>query len=550
MRLLKLWLPAFVGVLVTFTQASALPVPKLPPEATNKPSVVVRLRPVGELMKDAAYIAKMTGQQDQFDAFKPGMEPVLEVIDAQKPIGFYAKIGPQGIDSHGVLMVPVKNEKDAITLMNNLLGQIGVNVIEGKDGLHAINIPGAPFGVVMRYMNGYMYATVKNTPDAAEGLTLAKAYTPQALFTPGDDSLLSITLNADAIPNELKRKALSQLEKGLADFKNNEATREPNPDVRNAVATVVEEIAAKVQALIVDTQTMTGRIHFDRAKEEMALNLRVTARPDTVLASEIANLGSGGSLAAGIATSKSLASLTMNVAAPEAVKKALDPLVDQIVNEGWKKAEKEKQALAKDAIEALGPTIRAGILDSAIDIRGPNSDSHFTIVSAIRVKNGERLDAVLRKAIEKLPPDEKSAIKLDIAKSAGAALHQFPAKFDEGQRALVGPNANVVVAIGKDMIFLAAGPSADAIAAVKSSLETAAIPSPVLKGQLSMRRFATVLDRKDPGAVDAAKRAFPEGVDDTVRLNIAGGQNLDFRLSGSTRWFEFAMLMEKARRNR
>ncbi len=49
------------------------PQPKLPPEATDKPSVVVRVRPVAELIKDARAVAKLVDQEAMFDAVEPGL---------------------------------------------------------------------------------------------------------------------------------------------------------------------------------------------------------------------------------------------------------------------------------------------------------------------------------------------------------------------------------------------------------------------------------------------------------------------------------------------
>ncbi len=550
MRSLKLWLPALLGMLASWSNASALPVPKLPPEATDKPSIVVRVRPVGELMKDIAYIAKMVGQDEVLEAVKPAIDPALECIDGQKPIGFYAKIGPNGVDSHGVLLIPVKNQQDTIALMNTLLGQSGAKVIEGKDGLYAVNFPGAPFGVVFRFANGYMCATVKNTPDAEAGLAPAKLYAPEALFKQGDDSLVSVTFNVDAMPNELKRKGLNALEDGLKKFKSNEVARENNPVVRAMLETVVEELATKVQSLVVDTNNVIVRFDFDRTKENMSLNFRLNPRGGTDLAGDIAVVGTGKSLAAGIVAQGSAASLSANIALPASLKKAFEPVIDEVVAQAWKKTPGDKQQLTKDLLEILAPTFKAGLLDAAIDTRGPNAQGHLTAVVALNVKDADRLEPIIRRIHGMLPENEKAGIKLDVDKVGAIALHQFPAKFDAAKEAVFGPNAQIVVAFRRDAVVFAIGPVADATVAVTGSLDAAAKASPVLEGMMSIRKFAQVVDRKDPGAIAAAAKAFPAGVSDAIQATVTGGQGLDVRFSASTRIIQFGMLMEQARRNR
>jgi len=200
MRFVRLWLSTLVVLIAPLASAFALPVPKLPPEVTNKPSVVVRVRPLGELMKDVNYVAKLLGQDGLLGAVEPVIQPIIDAMDATKPIGFYANVGPKGIDSKGVLLLPVKNQNDIL----NLLKTFGQNPVEGAGGIYSVNPPGAP-QVLFRHANGYLYTTVMHVPDADTILAVNKLYAPEALFKQGDDSLFSLTFNVDTVPNDLKR---------------------------------------------------------------------------------------------------------------------------------------------------------------------------------------------------------------------------------------------------------------------------------------------------------------------------------------------------------
>src|SRR4051794_7287401 len=208
MRSFTRWMPALLGLVLAATPAWALPKPNLPPEATDKPSAIVRVRPIQELLKDAGYFAKLVGQEEIFGAIEPGLAPVLEAIDGSKPVGFYARIRPAGIDSQGVLLLPVKSEKALL----GVLSQFGINPTQGQDGLYSVNAPGVPFLIIFRVSNGYGYATVKNTPDAETSLQTKNLSSPEALFSADDKSVFSVTLNADAIPNALRLKAIAGLE--------------------------------------------------------------------------------------------------------------------------------------------------------------------------------------------------------------------------------------------------------------------------------------------------------------------------------------------------
>ncbi len=546
MRLMKLWLPALVGMFVALASASALPVPKLPPQATDKPTLVVRVRPVGELLKDIGYVAKLVGQDEVVGALEPAIQPVIDILDLEKPVGFYAKVGPAGVDSHGVLLIPVKNQKDFLAMLN----QFGINPTEGEGGLFSVNVPGAPFGVIFRFNNGYVYATVKNTPDAEAGLSANKIYAPEALFKQGDDSLVSVTFNVDAMPNELKRKGLEFLEESLRQLRANELPKQENAVVRAFLDAAAEELATKVQSFIVDTQNVVFRFDFDRKKEDLALNVRLTPRTGSDLANDLAAAGAGKGLGAGIVAPNSAFSTFGNIAVPKSLKKALDPIIDDLVAQGWKKAKDGEQPYAKELLEILGPTLKAGILDFGVDLRGPNSENHFAALVMVHMKDAPRLEALARKIHDVLSPDEKAGIKLDADKVAGVALHQMVAKLDPNTEQIFGASPQIVVAFRKDSILFAIGPVSEATAAVKAAIESSAKASALIESSTSMRKLAVVMERKDAGAIDAAKKAYPAGVNDAYRFTITGGPTLDVRFSSSTRIIQFFMLLEQARRGR
>jgi len=546
MRLVKSWLAALFVLLAMLAPASALPVPKLPPEVTNKPSVVIRVRPLVELMKDVNYVAKMLGQDGVLGAVEPIIQPVLDAMDATKPIGFYGIIGPKGIDSKGVLLLPVKNQESIL----NLLKTFGQNPVEGEGGLYTVNAPGVP-QVLFRYTNGYLYSTVKHVPDADAILAPNKLYAPEALFKQGDDSLFSVTLNVDAVPNDLKRMAFAHLEEGLKYLRTNEFSKENNPVVRTFLETAAEEVGAKLQGLVVDAQSMALRFDFDRTKEEMGFSARLTPRPSTDLANDIATISSGKSLGAGIISPNSTASIFANIAVPTTLKKALDPVIDELVANGWKKAKGDEQPYVKELLEILAPTLKAGILDFGADFRGPNADKNFTAIVTVNVKDADRLEALGRKAYAILPAGpEKAAIKLDVDKAGGIALHQLPQKADPQAQQIFGPNYQMIVAFRKDAIVFGIGQPSDAATAVKGSLTTTAKSGPVVEGTVSMRGMGTMMERKEAAFGTAVKKAYPAGVNDAYRFTVNGGQNLDLRISTSTRLLQLGMEIEQARRNR
>src|SRR5581483_9396257 len=80
------------------------------------PAVVVRVKPIEALVDDARYLAELADKADEFKMYEGIYKSMLkdkslEGIDITRPIGAYSEIGPNGIDSRFVLLVPVADEK-------------------------------------------------------------------------------------------------------------------------------------------------------------------------------------------------------------------------------------------------------------------------------------------------------------------------------------------------------------------------------------------------------------------------------------------------------
>ena len=514
--------------------AWALPQPTLPPEATDKPSAIVRIRPVGELLKDARTVAKLIDQD--FDGIEPALTPILGAIDTTKPIGFYAQIKAEPVNSIGVLMVPVKDSKTLLNVIGNF-----VNVTE-QDGLYSLNA-GAPFSVLFRFHGDYAYATVRNTPDAEAALDKNKIYPPERIFLAKDDSLVSATINLDAIPNGLKKKALDHIDEFLQKETRKHAN-EPSPQKDVAMA-IVTEFAKKAQMLVADARTLDLRIDFDRAKETMGANLRLAARKDTALANEIARNTTGQGVGAGILGDPSAAKLAVYAVLPEQLKKTLDPLVDQVFGSIVAKAD-ALQGDAKELADALTPTFKSGLLDTGIDLHGPNADGFASVLIGVRLVEGERIEAAVRRIVGNLPAAARKDVTFDVAKAGGVAIHRItPKDFAKDMHHLVGDDARMFVAIRKDLLLVGVGAETATLAAMTESLKGEPKTCKVLEGQVAIRNLATVIERKHEGIVDAAKKAFPKGADDMIRYSITGGDAVEVRVSSSIRMILFGMLAQQ-----
>src|SRR5262249_59104821 len=120
-------------------------------EAPARPAVIVRFSSLDRLTADARYLAKLADREELFRQVEALLkartgEKGLEGLDPKKPIGFYAQVGPNGIDSTGALLVPVVDEKALLGQLENL----DLKAQKDKDGVYSVTLEQLPFPVLFR----------------------------------------------------------------------------------------------------------------------------------------------------------------------------------------------------------------------------------------------------------------------------------------------------------------------------------------------------------------------------------------------------------------
>jgi hypothetical protein len=272
----------------------------------------------------------------------------------------------------------------------------------------------------------------------------------------------------------------------------------------------------------------------------MGANFRLTARKGTVLAEEIARKTPGEGLGDAVLGDPSAAKLAVFAMLPETLKNTLDPLVDRTLGQIVEKAD-ALRADAKDVADALAPTLKSGLLDLGIDVRGPRADGFASLLVGLRMVDGDKLDAALRRLAGNIGAKERESITFDVAKVDGVSIHRIaPKDLERGMRDLVGDNAKIYVAMRKNLLLVGVGAEPETLAAMRDALKAGPKSCKLLEGELAMRNLAKIFERKHEGVVAAAKKAFPEGADDLIRYSVTGGDAIEARVTSSIRLILFA----------
>ncbi len=511
----------------------------------NKPAVILRIAPLDKLRADAHYLVEMAGQAEvakQLDATiksKIG-DKGLEGIDTKKALGAYGWVGPAGIDSQIVALVPIADKKAFL----DLLDRFGVKVEEGQDGLYTASHEKLLVPVYFRFANQYVYVTAQDKDALAKDKLLAPA-----VIVPADNTgAVSLTVNVDQIPENLKELALGNMDNHLAAAKEKEVPNETELQKKFRTA-LIDEMGVRVKSLIKDGGEVNLHLDVDSKASDVSLSVSVAGKAGSPLATSIKDLGQVRSDSAAVIGTGSAMNGVLNVSLPAKLRELLGPVIE----EGEKKAiEKEQDKAKRDALsallKALEPTLKSAELDVAADLRGPGDNGRYSAVAAMKVKDGAAVEKTIRQLIGGLPADQRKAVVFDVEKAGSVGIHRItPDKIDEQTKQLFGDNPAVYFAVREDALLVAIGEKG--LDALKVALGGEPKLSKVMEIQMSMSRLAPLMAKDNKSAPEIAKEVFGKGkTDDKIRITLEGGDALKLRLGLKAQLLEFFYKTQQAKK--
>lgn len=513
-------------------------------EPTVKPTAVLRVKSLDELIADARYLVALAGREEetkQIEGFlKARVGPKgLEGIDTKKPIGLYGVLKNKLPESQGVLLLPIAHEKTFLAMLE----RYDLKADKDETGLYTVNPEQIPFPVIFRFANNYLYATVKSSEDAADALARDKLVNPRAILGGAGGSIVSLTVNVGQVPPTMREMAIGLVAKGLANAKEEDLPQETEAQKKLRGA-MLDEMAVRVKELINDGSALVLQLDLDRKAHDLSASLTLAGKPGSPLAKDIRNMGLTRSVAASLIGSNSAMNGYFSVGLPATVRRALEPVID----EGIKKAvaaesDRTKRDLLSDLLDAVKPTAKAAELDAGFDIRGPGKGGLYTLIAGVRVKDGAAIEKAIKKVIAKLPEGERKQVTVDFDKAEGVAIHKAePDKLDAQTKAMFGANP-LYFAVRKDALLISAG--ANGLEAIKEGLAAAPKAARPMQVELSLARLAKLMARQQKSAPEAAKQAFKTRGSDKVLLAVEAGKALRLRLSVKTQVIAFGGLVRK-----
>ncbi|HLJ94982.1 MAG TPA: hypothetical protein VKU02_17535 [Gemmataceae bacterium] len=512
---------------------------------TSAPTLVVRVRSIEGLLNDIKYVATLAGRGEEAKQLEglisSRMGPKgLEGVDIKRPLGLYGTLDANLVESTAAVLVPISDQKAFLGLLEGF----GFKAKKEDDSIYSVNVENLPFPVYFKFANQYVYVTAREKT----ALNQNKLLDPTKVLAGSPNETVSASFRIDQIPDVFKQLITSQLEVKLADLEDQKQPGETEAQ-RKLRIQATKESAKQVTAFFNEGSQLALRLGADRSANELYLEFTLSAKPNTELAKSIARAASTPSLFAGLHSPSSAAEIFFHGAVPENARQQFIKSIDEAFHSGVdKEKDPNKRAVVEKLYNAILPTLKAGELDAAADLRGPTKNKHYAIIAALKLKDAQGLEKVLRDLREQVPPSEKQKIKLDAETVGSVKVHRLDIQeqFDEQAKKLFGSNP-IYVAFRPDALFIAGGDGG--ITLLKEGLATKSGAVPPFKIDLSVARLAPLIGDKQKADVNAvAQKAFggTSKDNDRIQFTAEGGKNAKLRIALKADVIKFFSLLDKA----
>jgi hypothetical protein len=521
-------------LLAAIPTAHAAPVPVGDSDAF-KPTIVWRVKPLNDLLDDARYVTNLIARLAPSDpvakeiigAADRGLDSALgadwrKAVDTAKPILGYLTLDATLPNSTGVLLVPVRDEKQFLTSLERLVGKVE----SGANGAHRFDRPGQAGNGYVRFLQGYAYLAMHDPALLAPNRIPA----PAQVYPGAGTAVASARLFLERLPQPLKDAALT----GIRQFKT--ALRGEAPPVgvfgigmaELMIVSPLIPLEPFLEPAIREGQDLTLDFRFDRPRLDFSYDLTLTPKPGSDLARTVAAVVPAKSQFGPLLGADPAARWQVRLTLPEDLRKVvvtkLEALFQNVPDNAptW-------AALALSALKKGLPTIRDGEIDIALGLRGPHKAECYVAVAGLRIKDATGVERAVRDAVKEMPKEAQGMIKLDAATIGNLKVHQIqPPPLPEPAKSIFG-DGPLHFAFSQDALLVAFGP--DALSALKDGMAAKPQPTPGLVMEASAKRLLPLVTKANAEAGKMLSTFIGNEIDvlRLVSLEVEGGPALKVR---------------------
>ena len=504
---------------------------------TDGPAITVQAQPLGKLLADIKLIAQKVGGADAVKTFDEKLEDALGEkgfagIDQTRLFGGYVILKDDLEDIGGVVMVPVTNEKDFLSLLKRM--KVDAELVKDAKGLYELTPPDdtnlGDKSVRMRFKNGYAYVGI-NVEDAE--LATEKLLAVMDVITPGETSTLSYRTYFQRYSKELKDKAIAQTD-GLPALGKGFASGFPISDgLKEQVIELFNYTKRINTQLYAESDTYAIKVNVDAKTLELSIETGITGLKGSQLAKDITARKPTTNRFAGLVTDQSAAGFKVQLPlfAPE-IRSVVEALIKEGEKAGADKVPDEYQPVVKEALQGILRTVKTGDFDIAAAVIGPDAKGKFGANVGISFEDPSALEKELRKLHKSAPDGVKNLVKLDVAKVGTVSIHsaEVGAFLPAEAKAILGDEASVSFAFAPKGIYVTVGK--DSLAQIRAALKMEPAPASVLDVAINPKRLQKLVESIN---AEAAKQLGDTlGIEDELRsvfaISVEGGNEMKIRM--------------------
>jgi hypothetical protein len=508
------------------------------------PTLVVRIKSISDLISDAKYLGTVAGQEDQVGQAVALVTSLIGLarIDAKRPLGFYGTLRDDLL-SGGVALVPVADEQGFLSAFEEYFV---AKAKRGDDGVYTLTSQTAGLHTLLgrlvvydfkrderfflRFANKYAYVTAKDKAALVKG----ELPDPEMVLSGVRTATVSTRFHIDQSANAAKGAEPRNVELPIANRQEKKVTGETQAQ-SSLWEQMLRSLSDCAAAVLKEGREVEACFDVDRKAGQLVFEVSVAGKPGSSLAEGFIELGQSQSMFGGILSSNAAVNMLVHVVLPEAIRKLLEQAIHEGLHKGLDTQRDEVQReKAKKLFHALEPTVKAGELNFAATLRGPNEAKHYALLVGIKVKDGTATESALQDLLQVVPEHNRLKIKLNAETIGNVKVHRIEARkdFDDQARRILGDNP-LFLAIRSDAIVLTGGEGG--FEALKGAMALELKSAPQVQVEFSVARLAPLM-AKGAEAFEEIQRAAAacfqghEG-SDKVRFTLEGGKTLKARLT-------------------
>lgn len=528
------WLVA-VAVAVVATATPAAPVPVPGEGKYEPPTATAHTLPGAKVLADVKAYAKLIGGEA---AVKKLDEMLVELfgkatlpgLDLTRPACAYLYLRANLEESSGVLVIPTTSEKEALALLEKM--GISAKVDRATPGRHKLvpEDPNFPLPLYAQFADGgkLLYVSVNAKPDVLEKdklIPVAKLVDPKAT------THLTLTAYPDRVPNAARQMVFDFIDLELMAELDRMEQRKPR-DMPPSFPTFMKELLKlgkrSLASLFTECDRVTVGGHLNAKSGNVETETVIVPKANTAFATDIAAIKAPVGRFHQLTTKDSV--LGGWAVLPTPLPKELRTHGGAFLKEWAGILKNGAPKSLDDLFEAIGEqvskAVTGGKVDGGFGLAGPNKADLYTGVAAVAVDDAAVLEKAARAAVKALPADAAAMIKFDAMKVEGVAVHTVSAGDGIGPdlQRIFGADAKLHVAFGKDAVYAAVGPDAEAELKRAMGLKPATATAFDLTAHGARAVKLLTADRFNGPVVELGKR-----IDDFVSYvgaDVTGGKEL------------------------